>query len=82
MVAAVMRHMLFKKHQKEDQPVRREELNKLISKDGVKKAGNLANYVLAQAQAKFLVLFGLEMKLVEVMASSRATGKASQLKGA
>ena len=30
LVAAVIRHMLFRQHQKPDQPVRREELNKII----------------------------------------------------
>ena len=30
LVAAVMRHMLFRQHQKPDQPVRRDELNKII----------------------------------------------------
>ena len=29
-MAAVMRHMLFRQHQKPDQPVRRDELNKII----------------------------------------------------
>ena len=78
LVASVMRYMLFRQQQKPDQLVRRDELSKLIqsnNKDGGKRAGNLGTYVISQAQAKFPVIFGLEMKMVEV-SGTRAAGKA------
>lgn len=76
-MASVMRYMLFRQHQKPDQLVRRDELSKLIQsnyKDGGKRGGNLGTYVIAHAQAKFPVIFGLEMKMVEV-SGTRAAGK-------
>ncbi|KAK9918094.1 hypothetical protein WJX75_001231 [Coccomyxa subellipsoidea] len=79
LVAAVMRYMLFRQHQKPDQLARRDELSKLIQsryKDGGKRGGNLSGYVIAQAQARFPVIFGLEMKMVEIAPASRAGGKA------
>ncbi|CAL8471342.1 g10884 [Coccomyxa elongata] len=78
LVASVMRYMLFRQHQKPDQLVRRDELSKLIQsnyKDGAKRGGTLGTYVISQAQAKFPVIFGLEMKMVEV-SGTRAAGKA------
>lgn len=78
LMAPVMRYMLFRQHQKPDQLVRRDELSKLIQsnyKDGAKRGGNLGTYVISQAQAKFPVIFGLEMKMVEV-SGTRAAGKA------
>lgn len=74
-----MRYMLFRQHLKPDQLARRDELSKLIQsryKDGGKRGGNLSGYVIAQAQARFPVIFGLEMKMVEIAPASRAGGKA------
>lgn len=80
-MSAVMRYMLFRQHQKPDQLVRREELSKLIqsrNKDGGKRAGNLGTYIIANAQARFPVIFGMEMKMVETMPANRAGGKAAK----
>ncbi|EIE19686.1 MAGE protein [Coccomyxa subellipsoidea C-169] len=79
LVAAVVRFMLFRQHQKSDQLVRRDELGKLIQnthRDGGRRSGNVSAYVIAQAQAQFPVIFGLEMKMVEILPASRAGGKA------
>ncbi len=79
LVAAVVRFMLFRQHQKSDQLVRRDELGKLIQnthRDGGRRSGNVSAYVIAQAQAQFPLIFGLEMKMVEILPTSRAGGKA------
>mmetsp|Transcript_30406 Transcript_30406/g.51225 ORF Transcript_30406/g.51225 Transcript_30406/m.51225 type:complete len:323 (+) Transcript_30406:267-1235(+) len=63
LLSAVMRQMLFKRPSSLG-PVTREELSKIIGKDYPKKH-NLANYIIALAQAKLPAFLGLEMKELE-----------------
>lgn len=79
MVAAVMRHVLFRQQQKPEQPVRREELTKVVQSFGKKGGGgNMASYAIAHAQARFATIFGMELKCIEVLPASRAGGKSGK----
>lgn len=63
LVAQVMRHMLFRQHAEPGVPVRREELVKIVS--ATYKHKRLPGYVIVRAQAKFVDIFGYEMKELE-----------------
>ena len=62
LVAEVMRYVLFSQH-KDGAPVQRSKISELITTlSPTLKRVNLAGYVIAQAQVKFVKVFGMEMK--------------------
>ena len=74
LVAEVMRYVLFSQH-KDGAPVQRSKISELITTlSPTLKRVNLAGYVIAQAQVKFVKVFGMEMKELSRMAHKK-TGK-------
>lgn len=79
LIAAVMRHMLFRQHQKPDQLVRRDELNKIIQNNyKARHAPDIALFIVWLLQIVGLawrgICAGLEEEEQHLLVASRCCG--------
>mmetsp|Transcript_29545 Transcript_29545/g.94763 ORF Transcript_29545/g.94763 Transcript_29545/m.94763 type:complete len:300 (+) Transcript_29545:1271-2170(+) len=78
LVSECMRFMLFSHYKEGGKPVNREKFTKLVTeayrKSGQKATG-LPQHVIGQAQAKFVELFGMEMKELDRVSKAEADKK-------